>query len=256
MKKILFRSVLILLCVASLVAIVINLNASKSTIRVMSYNIRNGIGMDDLKDYQRTANVIMKIRPNFVALQEVDSVTGRSNKVDLLLELAKLTKMYPTYGSAISFDGGKYGVGLLSRKKPLMTKNIALPGREEARTLLIAEYPQYVVMATHWSLTEEDRIASVAIINEQAQAFQKPLFLVGDFNAEPNSIELNLLSDKWVNLSPNLPTYPADNPVETIDYIWGYRGSHFSYECQNTLVVEEPLASDHRPIYSDIVLKK
>ena len=66
-----------------------------NTLRIMSYNIRNGRGMDDVSNFQRTADVINKVRPNVVAVQEVDSVTGRSGQTDVLRVLADKTLMYP-----------------------------------------------------------------------------------------------------------------------------------------------------------------
>src|SRR5690349_13972273 len=60
-------------------------------IRVMTYNIQHGAGMDKQIDLARTAKVITDARPDLVALQEVDSKTKRSNGVDEAAELGKLT---------------------------------------------------------------------------------------------------------------------------------------------------------------------
>ena len=124
-----------------------------NTLRIMSYNIRNGKGMDDVSNYQRTADVINKVRPNVVALQEVDSVTGRSGQMDVLRILGEKTLMYPTYAPAIDYDGGKYGIGMLSKEKPLTTRYLPLPGREEARALLIVEFENYIYCCTPVSYT-------------------------------------------------------------------------------------------------------
>lgn len=59
-----------------------------NTLRIMSYNIRNGRGMDDVADFRRTADVIIKACPDIVAVQEIDSVTGRSGGKDVLREIA------------------------------------------------------------------------------------------------------------------------------------------------------------------------
>jgi endonuclease/exonuclease/phosphatase family metal-dependent hydrolase len=48
----------------------------------MSYNIRNAVGMDNTADYRRIADVITNTAPDVVALQELDSVTTRSNDAD------------------------------------------------------------------------------------------------------------------------------------------------------------------------------
>ena len=44
----------------------------------MSYNVRNARGLDNVTDYQRVADVINSVKPDILAVQELDSVTGRS----------------------------------------------------------------------------------------------------------------------------------------------------------------------------------
>jgi endonuclease/exonuclease/phosphatase family metal-dependent hydrolase len=44
------------------------------TIRILSYNIKHGQGMDDRVDLKRAAAVINSLQPDLVALQEIDNV--------------------------------------------------------------------------------------------------------------------------------------------------------------------------------------
>lgn len=99
-------------------------------VKIMSYNVRHCSGMDLMVDYDRTAKVIIKNQPDVVALQELDSMTSRSGRKYQLEELANRTNFYPTFGKAIDYDGGGYGVGILTKEKPLSTKRIPLPGEE------------------------------------------------------------------------------------------------------------------------------
>ena len=69
--------------------------------RFMSYNVKNGYGLDDSTNYARTAEVIRKEAPDVVAIQELDSVTGRSHGTYVLGELGKHTGMYATYAPAM-----------------------------------------------------------------------------------------------------------------------------------------------------------
>ena len=163
------RFVLVFLLVGFTLAVLgQNQPENLSQIQVMSYNVRHCAGMDMVLDYDRTATVISEQQPDVVALQELDSMTGRSGYHDQLGELAIHTGYYPVFGSAIDFDGGKYGVGILSREQPLSTKRIPLPG-EEPRVLLVVELKDYVLACTHLDLEEEQRLASVPLIVEEAQ---------------------------------------------------------------------------------------
>ena len=228
-----------------------------NTLRIMSYNIRNGRGLDNVSNIQRTADVINKVRPNVVAVQEVDSVTGRSGQTDILRVLADKTLMFPVYAPAINYDGGKYGIGMLSKEKPLSYRYLALPGREEERALLIVEFEKYIYCCTHLSLTGEDRLASLDIIRKEAAKANKPLFIAGDFNAHPDSEVIQEVQKDFVILTnTKQPTFPADEPTETIDYIAAYAKDTTAFTRLSTYVVNEPVASDHRPIVADIVFKQ
>ena len=111
----------------------------------MSYNIRIGIGMDQQTNLKRIAEVINKIQPDYVGLQEVDSVCERSGWINQYAELARLTGMYPIFAPATERSKGLYGIAALSRKKPRSYQYIPLPGKEEPRTFLCLEYPNYTL---------------------------------------------------------------------------------------------------------------
>lgn len=221
-------------------------------LRVMSYNVRNGIGMDNIRNYNRAAEVINRTAPDIVALQELDSVTGRSGGDYVLGELARLTSLHPTYSAAIAYDGGGYGIGILSREKPLDVKRIALPGSEEARTLIVAEFGKYIFMATHLSLTESDRLRSLKIIDSITRQCRKPVIVAGDFNLKPDSPEFKEMSNNFNTLSARKGSYPADKPTDCIDYIIGGKQGDFYTRAQRSEVVDAPIESDHRPIVADL----
>ena len=84
----------------------------------MTYNLHNCIGMDNRRDYQRIADAIRQARPDVVALQELDSVTGRNGGIHALDTLRALTDMNGFFAAAIPYDGGSYGIGLLSQAPP------------------------------------------------------------------------------------------------------------------------------------------
>ena len=215
---------------------------------LMSYNVRNGKGMDNKRNLNRTAAVIRAAQPDVVALQEIDSVTRRSDKVDVAAYLGRKCSMYHTFSKAIDFDGGGYGVAILSHEKPRSVKRFALPGREEARTLLVVEFKRYIFVSTHLSLTAEDRLASLGVIDSLAKAATKPIFFAGDWNATPDSEFGRALSQTMQYLTDSTQcTFPADNPRTVIDYIVAPRTQLI--KVLHREVIDEPIASDHRPIF-------
>lgn len=217
----------------------------QDTLKVMTYNVRHCAGMDLVLDYDRTAAVIARQQPDVVALQELDSMTGRSEHLYQLGELASRTQYHPVFGPAIDFDGGKYGVGILTRETPLSTKRIPLPG-EEPRILLVVEFQDYVMACTHLDLEEEQRLASIPLIIEEAQRWQKPFLLAGDWNDTPDSELLQEMTKHFTILSGDEASYPADEPTECIDYIASFKSR--TVEVLGFSIINEPAASDHRPV--------
>ncbi len=223
------------------------------SVRMMSYNIRNGIGMDGKQDLQRIIQTIEGVTPEVIALQEIDSATERSGYTDVLQRLAESVNMHYTFAPAISFQGGKYGVGLLSTQLPLQYYSVALPGSEEKRVLLVAEFDKYVFCSTHFSLTENDQLTSVNILVDEARKWKKPFFVAGDLNALPQSQVLSTLGKHFkVFNDPSLCTFPATNPTQCIDYIMQYKDNYDEESLAHFWVENEPLASDHRPIGVDV----
>ena len=230
---------------------------AQEPLRLMTYNIKNGLGMDNVCSYQRIADAIKKAAPDVVALQEVDSVTNRSNHKYVLGEIAKLTDMSAYFAPAIDFDGGKYGIGLLAKRTPIRVERIALPGREEARAMILVEFDTYIYCCTHLSLTEEDRMASLPLLRKFAKGTNKPFFLAGDFNATPESDFIKTLKKDFIVLSDmSQHTFPSPAPDETIDYIVARNLDNYEVNVKKTCVLEEPVASDHRPILVEVTIKK
>ena len=141
----------------------------ENSIRLMSYNIRNAKGLDNITDYDRIANVILGLAPDIIGIQELDSVTGRSNGVDVLDILSRKTLMHSTYAASIDYDGGKYGIGILSKEKPINVIKVPLPCSNEPRMLLIVELADYYFGNTHFALDAEERMKAVDIISREVR---------------------------------------------------------------------------------------
>src|SRR5947208_1344134 len=88
---------------------------SAKKIRVMTYNIHVGVGMDKKLDLPRIADVIKREHIDLVGLQEVDRGVERTQRIDEIAELAKLTRMDYAFAFNLRYQGGQYGVAILSR---------------------------------------------------------------------------------------------------------------------------------------------
>src|SRR6266850_8575695 len=110
---------LVLLSLSFIAGSSTNFNATtpsaKRTLRVMTYNIHVGIGMDKKTDLRRIAEVINHEHPDLVGLQEVDRGVERTQRVDEIAEIAKLTRMEYAFAYNLHYQGGQYGVAILSR---------------------------------------------------------------------------------------------------------------------------------------------
>lgn len=225
-------------------------------LRLTTYNIHHGRGMDNQIDYQRIANLIRQSRADVVAVQEVDSATQRTGNRYSLGEIAKGCKMHATFAAAIPLQGGKYGIGILSKKRPLSWHSIALPGAEEPRALLVAEFKHYVVACTHLSLTESDLMESISLIVVEARKWQKPFILMGDLNADPQSEFYKVMQRHFTFINnPKEPTFPSETPKNCIDHIAVFNANADRIQTICTQVGSS-IASDHNPLHATIRLKK
>ena len=225
------------------------------TLHLTSYNIQHGAGLDGKIDHARQAQILRKAHADVAAIQEVDSVTKRNGGLYSLEEIGREAKLYSTFAPAINFQGGKYGIGILSKKQPISVHRIPLPGREEPRMLLVAEFKHYVVACTHLSLTDEDRMSSIPLIVEEAQRWTKPFILMGDLNDEPGSPFYKEMQKHFLFLNPSYDkTFPADEPNICIDHVALFMPMpETTLSFYRTWVGEETF-SDHRPLHAKLGL--
>ncbi len=218
-------------------------------LRVLSYNIRHGSGMDGKLNLARTAKVINDRQPDLVLLQEVDKTCTRSGKVDQAAELGRLTGMHAVFGAAIPLQGGEYGQAILSRTPLGNTRIHRLPGPGEARICLAADVETRIggltVATVHLDFGKA-RDAQAAALAE-ALAGEGALILGGDFNAGPGSATMNRFTrEPWIPVPKTAPaaSFPADHPRDEIDHFVLRGLRHLA----PATVENEPAASDHRPI--------
>jgi endonuclease/exonuclease/phosphatase family metal-dependent hydrolase len=293
-------------------------------LRVLTYNIHHGEGVDGKFDLPRIAEVIKSASPDLVALQEVDQGTARASGVDQPAELARLTGMQVVFGRNIDFEGGGYGTAVLSRlpvkahsSVKLRSFYVGTEDHPEQRGVQIVEIGEpgevgLVFLCTHldYRPDERERMASAETINELAakKYGDRPMILAGDLNAEPESRVMREFEKRWKiaganakaqasgsaesleanskhslslreraareasgvredrrtaghphpalsqreRISKRLLTFPSGEPTKWIDYVLVRPAER--WEVVEVRVIEERVASDHRPLLA--VLRK
>lgn len=232
-------------------------------LRVLSYNIHHGEGVDGKLDLSRIANVIRSLKPDLVALQEVDQNVQRSGVVDQPAELGRLTKLQAVFGANIELQGGHYGNAILSRFPITSHENHQLPNLDngEQRGVLSAEIsvPKLAkplrLLATHFDHRPKDqeRVQSAQAVNALVKDDLRPALLMGDLNDVIGSPPLVRLEPHWNRTNPEaMPTIPVAQPSRQIDFILYRPATRWSVI--ETRVLDEAVASDHRAIFSILEL--
>jgi endonuclease/exonuclease/phosphatase family metal-dependent hydrolase len=236
----------------------------KKSLRIMTYNIHVGVGIDKKLDLQRIADVINREKPDLVGLQEVDRGVKRTEGKDEIAELAAMTRMDYAFAHNIDFQGGMYGVAILSR---YLVKNVdhrmfANKREAERRGMLRVEVEidRQVVnfVTTHLDYQYDDgRVFETEQMVDFLKDVKGPLIVVADLNDEPTGAAYKLMStkfeDAWVASKAKGDgfSYPADKPVKRIDHIF-YRAD--GVKAKRAKVIET-LASDHVPVIAELELK-
>ena len=200
-----------------------------SSVRLATYNTHRCEGWTqnsgtDRANYNNTAKVISLMDPDVIALQELDKNTTW-HPTDQLQELADRTGMRPYYCKTIDYRGGDYGIGILCKTAPKNTYAGDLPG-EEARKFFLAEFDDYIFIATHFChKSDENRQRSFEIITE------------------------------YITTSAN--TFVNTASPSRIDYVLVYTGNSPHYELLGTAVpsyveINVMTVSDHLPVLVDL----
>jgi len=236
-----------------------------TNVKIMSYNIRHGEGMDTLMDLSRSAEIIKSQAPDLCGLQEIDHFCMRSDSIGQTDYLAQQTGMKGTFGKFMNFQGGQYGMASLSAKPLLSTKVLQLPdGKHEPRSAIVHEVQIadgcIIVFANvHFDwISEREGISSRL---NQAQALMKYIdtlnkatIITGDFNCTPDSPTMQYFTEQgfvFVNKGDDNLSFQGKNKGE-IDHVIYRNSGHVTFKKKSILLLEEPVVSDHRPLIVEL----
>ena len=226
-----------------------------ATIRLLTWNIHKGVGLDARYDLDRIVGLISRHEPDIVALQEVDSRRARDGTSPFSF-LRQALGEHCLEARAITAADGDYGHMVISRW-PLanaVLHDISVTGREPRRAIeTIVETPHgpLHLVAVHLGLSFGERRRQAAILAALARAAPMTSVMAGDFNdwIWRGSVNAAL----WRELPARTwhRTFPSFLPIARLDRIYCRPAAAL---VGSWTAGEAWIASDHLPLIAEIAL--
>lgn len=238
--------------------------ACAQKLHIMTYNIHHGADRNEVNTLDSIGYFIKSQNPDIVGLQEVDSVCTRSERIDQMKRLAEITGMHYAFVRHFPYQGGAYGLGILSKFPILKTENKKLellkPGANGSSvgmlfsTIEVSKKKKILFVTAHYSAYDQaTRESQVEQTFQYLKGYDLPVILTGDLNATPDNGIIQRLRESFVTVDPALnPTFPELEPTKTIDYIFVSKGNLKKVE---KLSIPGVYYSDHRPLSVIIRMK-
>ena len=260
------RIILILTCISLFSSCAIKQEQSVS-LKIMSYNIRHGDGMDTILDLSRSAKIIKSQAPDLCGLQEVDNFCLRSSSIGQTDYLAQETILEGTFGKFMNFQGGEYGMATLSKKPIISTKVLQLPsGKVEPRSSIVHEVQvakdcNIVFANVHFDwITDKDggsiRLSQAKALIKFIDTLNKATIITGDFNCTPDSPTMQYFTEQgfvFVQKGEDNLSFQGRNKAEIDHLIYRNSGS-VKFKEKSVQLIKEPIVSDHRPLVVELEL--
>lgn len=226
-------------------------------IRVATYNIHAGVGLDRRRDLDRIAAVIAEIDADVIGLQEVDSRPSRGG-LDQAMTLAAELNMACVEGPMLLEGAGWYGNAILSRLPVLDEQRWRFPdhsGEPRGAVGVVVEDPQggrWRLVNTHLDLRLRSRLRQVQALMHLFETDRAgPSILLGDLNEwRPWTPALSLL--RRLGYVPPAPaSFPSRLPLFALDRVV-LQGCRLLAPLQRHVTKLSARASDHLPVIAKV----
>ncbi|MDI6828379.1 MAG: endonuclease/exonuclease/phosphatase family protein [Armatimonadota bacterium] len=227
--------------------------------RVVTYNIKAGLGLDGIRSIRRIGDVLANLGADVICLQEVDQHIARSWLSNQPKLLGIRLNMHPVFQRNLRLGSGWYGNCILVKQPILHYRFHPLPGSGEPRGLLevttTLDSSEITIFCTHLSTEEPTRIEQARKVAEITRSVHKPKILCGDMNDVRGSKTLaNLLSDPLLRdvafeLDQDHITTLIEPTPSRIDFIL----ADLRLKAESYQVIDSN-ASDHRPVVADFTI--
>ena len=197
------------------------------SLRILTWNIQQGIGRTGEKSVELQLDLIRRVQPDIVGLQETDTARIAGGNSDIVRFFADGLDMYSYYGpDPVS---GTFGVALLSRYPLQSPRTFFMPSRGEQTAAIeagiIVGQAKLRVLVTH--LDNDGAIAQQRVLLQRAalaMADAEKVVAMGDFNFDPSTEQYRIstagLEDAWLSAERRVVDPGASDPAGRIDHIF------------------------------------
>lgn len=237
-------------------------------LKILSYNLHhcNPPHQEGLIDVESIAGFIQEVNADLVALQEIDVNTARSGRIDQAGMLAKLSG-YPYYyfSKTIDYDGGEYGIMLMSKFPVSDLETYRLPtdsligGEPRAMATGIVSLKNGLKIrfaSTHLDAEQNNssRILQIKEILRYSDKITIPFIIAGDFNAAENNKVIEFLDTYFGKSCSECPdTFSEEGESGTLDYV-AFRPAE-KFNIVSHTVLDGVKLSDHFPVIVELQIK-
>ncbi|MFW9829649.1 MAG: endonuclease/exonuclease/phosphatase family protein [Candidatus Thorarchaeota archaeon] len=223
-----------------------------TSLRVMTYNIQQGVNVEGEKNYDNQLAIIKAVNPDIIGVQECDTARMTHGSSDIVRYFANQLNYYSFYGPRTVT--GTYGTAVLSRF-PIINTNVFFTysdtdeiGTTEVQIRVGATI--FNVYVNHPAGSDDAHLAHMQTLMNRITG-ETNVLSMGDFNTEPDTIYYNMsiaiLKDAWNNASVQVLQGSSFDISERIDFI---------FVSQNFVVLETRYlnypASDHPALWTEI----
>jgi endonuclease/exonuclease/phosphatase family metal-dependent hydrolase len=226
--------------------------------RIVTYNIHKGRGMDGRTSIKRIAKVLDDLDADIIALQEIfsvcDSFEGQAEM------LASELGLKQAFGCTRHRRGRPYGNAILSRWPIVSSQDLDIScHRRERRGCIRADLKTprgtlhifNIHMGTSF-FERRQQVQHLLSAKHLHDDLSGPRVLVGDFNEWIRGLTTRMLSEKFESLNLELHvqrrrSYPGFLPLMHLDHIYFERPLHVE-KAELIRTRLSKVASDHLPL--------
>ncbi|MBO6718804.1 MAG: endonuclease/exonuclease/phosphatase family protein [Rhizobiaceae bacterium] len=228
----------------------------RTAVRLMTWNIHGGVGLDGRRDLERIVSVVRRHAPDIVALQEVGGRGGKPGAAEAFVFLAEMLGSNIAESRVVTASDGDYGHVVISRwplDRPTC-HDLSWRRREpRAAVEATAQTPAgpLRLVAAHLGLSFAERRHQAALLSDIVLSGPHPTVLLGDFNdwIWRGSVQSTL--NRLMPGHSHAKTFPSFCPLFALDRIY----------CRPTSALIRSWtdkadygASDHLPVIAEVAV--